>query len=224
MSRIIVTGGASGLGKAISNALSNGGHEILLFDKKYANDVRYPDIGALRDFDPHILINNAGINLLKPIQDVTEDEFDKVIDVNLIGIFRMVQACLPNLIKNKGTILNIVSDAAHRPMRFSSAYNASKGGAKILTAQMARELTSQGVTVFSVSPNKLSGTEMSEKIDEEVCKTRGWSYKEMRKYQMAGLVNGEETPPQYVAEFIAFLLQDKEHHRFLSGCDIPYGL
>ncbi len=85
------------------------------------------------------------------------------------------------------------------------------------------ELTSQGVTVFSVSPNKLRGTEMSDSIDQQVVATRGWTMEEAQRYQLAGLLTGEETPPEAVAEFIAFLLQDKEHHKYLSGCDIPYG-
>ena len=223
MSNIIVTGGDAGLGAAIVDALRKDGHTVLVYDIKQQLDVLRPDPVLALTFRTDVLINCAGINKINWLPNVTEEDWDRVMDVNVKGIFKMTQAFLPSLIKNKGTVLNIVSNAAHMPMRCSAAYNASKGAALILTKQLARELTSQGVTVFSVSPNKLRGTEMSDSIDQQVVDTRGWTLEAAQKYQLAGLLTGEETPPEAVAEFIAFLLQDKEHHKYLSGCDIPYG-
>jgi NAD(P)-dependent dehydrogenase (short-subunit alcohol dehydrogenase family) len=137
----------------------------------------------------------------------------------------MSQACLPLLIKSKGTIVNIVSNAAHMPMTCSLAYNASKGAAHIMTQQLARELTRKhGITVFGVAPNKLAGTGMSADIDRQVVATRGWTKEKAVEYQLAGLLAGEETPPKLVAEFITYLLQDKQHHKHLTGCILPYGI
>lgn len=223
MSNIIVTGGDAGLGAAIVDALRKAGHTVLVYDIKQGLDVLNPDPVLALTFRVDVLVNCAGVNKINWLQNVTEADWDHVMDVNVKGIFKMTQAFLPNLLKTKGTVLNIVSNAAHMPMRCSAAYNASKGAALILTKQLARELTSQGVTVFSVSPNKLRGTEMSDSIDQQVVATRGWAMEEAQRYQLAGLLTGEETPPEAVAEFIAFLLQDKEHHKYLSGCDIPYG-
>lgn len=223
MSNIIVTGGDAGLGAAIVGALRKAGHTVLSYDIKQGLDVLNPDPVLALTFRVDVLINCAGVNKINWLQNVTEADWDHVMDVNVKGIFKMTQAFLPNLLKTKGTVLNIVSNAAHMPMRCSAAYNASKGAALILTKQLARELTSQGVTVFSVSPNKLRGTEMSDSIDQQVVATRGWTMEEAQRYQLAGLLTGEETQPEAVAEFIAFLLQDKEHHKYLSGCDIPYG-
>lgn len=223
MSNIIVTGGDAGLGAAIVDALRKDGHTVLVYDIKQQLDVLRPDPVLALTFRTDVLINCAGINKINWLPNVTEEDWDRVMDVNVKGIFKMTQAFLPSLIKNKGTVLNIVSNAAHMPMRCSAAYNASKGAALILTKQLARELTSQGVTVFSVSPNKLRGTEMSDSIDQQVVDTRGWTLEAAQKYQLAGLLTGEETPPEAVAEFIAFLLQSKERHKYLSGCDLPYG-
>ena len=137
----------------------------------------------------------------------------------------MTKACLPKLIESKGTVLNIVSNAAHMPMTSSLAYNASKGAALIMTKQLARELTKRyGITVFSISPNKLHGTAMSEQIDDEVVRTRGWTKEQAVQYQLNGLLAGEETPVEAVAEFVTFLLSSKERHKYLTGTDIPYGL
>ena len=223
MSNIIVTGGDAGLGKEIVDFLNADGHNVLSYDIKQGHDVLNPDPFLVEQFKVDVLINCAGINKINWLENVAEADWDAVMDVNVKGIFKMSQAFLPRLIERKGTIVNIVSNAAHMPMRCSAAYNASKGAALILTKQLARELTNKGVTVFSVSPNKLAGTEMSNSIDQQVVQTRGWSLEEAQRYQLAGLLTGEETPPEAVAEFIAFLLQDKAHHRYLSGCDLPYG-
>lgn len=227
MSTILITGSANGLGKAIKEALLVEGHTVIEYDHAYNQDVCVPQIEQAIDLvgELDILINCAGINKINYLENVTEYEWDEVMDTNAKGIFMMTKACLPSLIKSKGTVLNIVSNAAHMPMTSSLAYNASKGAALIMTKQLARELTKKhGITVFSVSPNKLKGTKMSASIDEQVVRTRGWTKEYAQQYQLNGLLTGEETPPEAVAEFIAFLLQDKEHHKFLTGCDIPYGL
>lgn len=223
MSKILITGSKSGLGLCLADALRSDGHEVYDYDIKEGKDVRAPDLDGIEALD--VLINNAGVNGIDMLEDVSDELWDRVMDTNAKGIYKMSQACLPMLIKSKGTILNCVSNASSVPMTSSACYNASKGAAKILTAQMARELTKRhGITVFSISPNKLKGTEMSNKIDAEVVRTRGWTIEEAQKYQIAGLLAGEETDPKRVAEFVAFLLQSKDHHKYLTGCDIPYGL
>lgn len=223
MSKILVTGGCSGLGQSIVKALAVAGHEVMVYDLKLGDDVVSPKVDHIEELD--ILINCAGVNGIDMLEDVKDDLWDRVVGINAKGIMKMSQACLPLLIKSKGTILNIVSNAAHMPMTSSICYNASKGAALIMTKQMARELTRRhGITVFSVSPNKLRDTEMSRQIDAEVVRTRGWTMEEAQRYQIAGLLAGEETDPKQVADFIAFLLQDKEHHKFLTGCDLQYGL
>jgi meso-butanediol dehydrogenase/(S,S)-butanediol dehydrogenase/diacetyl reductase len=222
MSTILVTGASSGLGKAIAFELARQNHLVINYSMDEGFDVRTPNLPPLPELD--VLINCAGINLINWCEDVSSVEWDRVMDTNVKGMFMMTQACLPLLKESRGTVLNIVSNAAHMPMTCSAAYNASKGAALILTKQLARELTKKyGITVFSVSPNKLRDTAMSRSIDEQVVRTRGWTAEYAHQYQLNGLLTGEETPPSAVAEFIAFLLSSKARHKFLSGCDIPYG-
>lgn len=219
MSTILVTGSASGLGAAIVTALKTR-HDVIPYDAVDGRDVLEPPKFISGKLD--VLINCAGINRINWLENVTDIEWDAIMDVNVKGIFKMSKACLPELRDSKGTIINIVSNAAHIPMRCSAAYNASKGAALILTKQMAREL-SPDITVFSISPNRLADTAMSRQIDEQVVDTRGWTLEEARAYQLQSLLAKEETPTYVVADFIAYLLQDKMHHKFLTGCDIPYG-
>lgn len=217
----LVTGAASGLGRALVEQLGAHGYYVVEFDIEYGHDVRAPKPRQIPE-ELDVLVNCAGINRIGWLAEFPEDDWDAVVDTNAKGIFMMTQACLSALKKKKGTVLNIVSNAAHMPMRCSAAYNASKGAALILTKQLAREL-SPDITVFSVSPNKLAGTVMSRDIDRQVMVTRGWSAEQAREYQLAGMLTHEETPVEPVAEFIGYLLQDKAHHKYLAGCDIPYG-
>ena len=222
MSNILITGTGKGLGKAMKEELEKQGHSIIDYNLEDGNDVRTTkDLIMWENID--VLINNAGVNLIDWLENFEEDMWDKVMD-NAKGIYMMTKACLPSLIRRKGTILNIVSNAAHMPMTCSLAYNASKGAAHIMTLQLARELTKKhGITVFGIAPNKLKGTGMSDAIDDQVVKTRGWTKEYAQQYQLNGLLTGEETPPQRLAEFVAFLLQSKEHHKYLTGCILPYG-
>lgn len=226
MSKIMITGAASGLGALLSAELTKQGHEVIEFNIEDGCDVRCPEASGV-DWDAlelDVLVNCAGVNKINWLRNVTDAEWDAVVDTNAKGIFKMTQAALPALTKSRGTVVNIVSNAAHMPMRCSAAYNASKGAALILTKQLARELIGDGITVFSVSPNKLNGTGMSDDIDQQVVETRGWTLEEAQKYQCAGLLTGEETDPRQLAEFIAFLLRDKASHKMLAGCDLQYGL
>lgn len=222
---ILITGSASGLGKAIADALAQGFrcHNVKDFDIVFGQDVRAAnEYLGVDDID--VLINCAGVNDIDWLENFDEGRWDRVMDINAKGIYMMTRACLPALIRSKGTVINIVSNAAHMPMTCSLAYNASKGAAHIMTLQLARELTKKhGITVFGIAPNKLSGTGMSADIERMVPATRGWTPEQARAYQLNGLLTGEETPPEAVAEFIAFLLSSKERHKYLSGCIIPYG-
>jgi NAD(P)-dependent dehydrogenase (short-subunit alcohol dehydrogenase family) len=217
----LVTGSASGLGLAIATELECAGYTVVGCDLQDGNDILSLDKSAL-PARLDVLVNCAGLNLINWLPNVSEAEWDAVMDVNVKGMFLMTQACLPQLRESRGTVVNIVSNAAHMPMRCSAAYNASKGAALMLTKQLAREL-SPDITVFSVSPNKLCNTGMSKSIDRQVVVTRGWTMEQAVKYQLAGLLTGEETPPESVAEFIGFLLSTKSRHKYLAGCDLPYG-
>jgi len=226
MSKILITGASCGLGKVLADVLRKDGHTVFEYNLADGQDVRKPDLEFIRSFGTlDVLINSAGVNIIDWLENFTEENWDKVMDTNAKGIFMMSKACLPQLVESKGTILNIVSNAAHMPMTCSLAYNASKGAAHIMTKQLARELTRKyGITVFGIAPNKLAGTGMSEDIDLQVVKTRGWTLEQAQKYQLAGLLTGQETPPEAVADFIAYLLLNKNNHKFLTGCILPYGV
>lgn len=232
--KIIVTGAAQGLGAAVVKALSSP-----FYGRPPIADAIMPvdiltgeDVGDIRSLH-HVrewaydgldfLINCAGINRNEWFENITLNHFEDVMRTNAYGIVSMTLACLDGLIARKGCVINIVSNAAHIPMTSSLAYNASKAAALMITKQMAHELTPKyGLTVFSVSPNKLEGTGMSRQIEENVQRVRGWTPEYAREYQRKALMHGLETPPQHVAEVIANLISTGGW-KYLSGCDIPFG-
>ncbi len=230
MKTILITGASKGLGAEL--------HRLFWAEPKVWNvvgvDETTDDLRSSEAIDDlcrtiellelDVLINCAGINRIDYLEDVPLEDWEAIMAVNVRAPFLLAQGLLPQLKRSRGTICNIISNASHVPMTASLAYNASKGALHIMTLQLARELTRRwGITVFGVSPNKMKDTYMSAYIDKRVELVRGWSHEQARKYQLDALLTGEETPPERVAELIHWLLSDRERHRFLSGCVLPYG-
>jgi NAD(P)-dependent dehydrogenase (short-subunit alcohol dehydrogenase family) len=224
---ILITGSSSGLGKALFETLSlcTIGHKVIGYDIDQGQDVTRPhDNDVMQNLETlDVLINCAGINSNQMFEEVSQKRFDRVMQVNAFSIVQMTQAFLPHLKASRGTVINIVSNAASIPMTSSLAYNASKAAALMITRQMAHELTPMfGITVFSVSPNKMSGTKMSKEIEANVCQVRGWTPDYAAEYQKKALMHGLETPPETVAQIIANLI-NTGNMKYMSGCDIPVG-
>lgn len=241
MSNIIVTGGSSGIGKHLIKHLLADDHEVVNIDlNNYpidmsgSNNVLCTVLADVRDFDAinkasdileniDMVINCAGVNFIDWIENTPEEQWDRIMNTNAKSILNTTKAFMNQLMESSGTIVNIVSNASHMPMTNSIAYNASKGAAHIMTLQMARELGPKGITVFGISPNRISDSQMSDYIDSRVCALRGWTEEFAREYQLNALPAGEETDPDTLAEFLAFILSTKQRHKYLAGTIIPYG-
>jgi 3-oxoacyl-[acyl-carrier protein] reductase len=101
-----------------------------------------------------ILINNAGVGLIRGIDDLTEADFDQTIAVNLKAVFLCTQAALPHMrAQHWGRIVNISSGAARGAGGVGPHYNASKAGMEGLTRGYAARLVTQGITVNAVAPS-----------------------------------------------------------------------
>jgi NAD(P)-dependent dehydrogenase (short-subunit alcohol dehydrogenase family) len=178
----IVTGGAMGIGLAISRRLAEAGAKVLIadlnvneakngsdelnslgYDTKFIecnvaeeNDVKKMISDAVRILDGiDILVNNAGVYPRKPLDEMTGEDFERVISVNLMGTFLCSRYVIEEMIKKQrgGCIINIASiEAVHPSSTGMSAYDASKGGVLTLTKSMAREVGSHGIRVNAIAP------------------------------------------------------------------------
>lgn len=230
MPTAIVTGHTSGLGKCIAEQLE-AFYDFNVIGWSLDGGVDVTDEASVREaakevFPPaDVLINCAGVNYINWHEDTPIEEWDRLQNTNARSMWLTTKELIrANALQSPGTVLNVVSNASHMPMTNSAAYNASKGAAHILTLQMARELKkTHNLTVFGISPNKLAGTGMSEYIGKRVCELRGWTPEEAEMYQLNALPAGEETDPATCAEFICFLLSERQRHKYLAGCILPYG-
>lgn len=219
----VITGTSSGLGKELFDRFRQGDHRVigsthledLVNPEQFHLDLLIPesisrfctDVSNTFGGQVDMLINNAGINSIRPFEDLSDEFIMATMAVNFIGPVMLVQKLLPDLTASDGTVINIVSDASWRPMRHSLAYNCSKAALAMATKQMARELTKKnGISVLSVNPGKMTGTRMSEYIDRQVCELRGWTPQQARDYYIQNSVTGKELPPALVADFIHSLV------------------
>ena len=117
-----------------------------------------------------MLINNAGIAKLQMFQDVTENDWDEIINTNLKSAFYMSQEVLPNMLhKKSGCIINISSIWGMVGASCETVYSVSKAGMDALTKSLAKELGPSNIRVNSIAPGVID-TEMNSHIDEKIKK------------------------------------------------------
>jgi 3-oxoacyl-[acyl-carrier protein] reductase len=225
----IVTGGARGIGEAISCLLLERGWSVAIVDinaKAIASiadedraasgqlevaQVSIVDRSAVEDFVSGLvarhggigaLVNNAGMTLPATFLDQTDDDWDRIVDVNLKGTFVMSQAVARHMVDQRGgSIVNVSSVSAHGVRTGPPAYAAAKAGVEGLSRLMAVQLGDAGVRVNTV----VVGTTatpwlLSRKSDEEL--------QEMSRSTITGRIGD----PVDVAEVVAFLCSPASRH------------
>lgn len=186
----LVTGGSRGIGAAVCRALAEAGAAVAINCReqigqaeKLAGEIGKQGgraIVAAADVSQReavanmvervaaglgpvdILVNNAGIAITRGVDDLTEDDFDRTILVNLKSAFLCTQATLPSMRARKwGRIVNISSGAARGGGSIGPHYNASKAGMEGLTRGYAARLVKEGITVNAVAPSLIETDMMS---------------------------------------------------------------
>jgi NAD(P)-dependent dehydrogenase (short-subunit alcohol dehydrogenase family) len=177
----LVTGGARGLGRVIADALASAGADVALTAREAEAAVRAADViattstrkalGIAADVISRasveamvaqvmekfgridILVNNAGINIRGPIEELTEDDWDMVVDTNLKGPWLCCRAVGPIMKKQKwGRVINVSSMLGEISMPGRSPYASSKGGLTLLTKTLALEWAKDGINVNALCP------------------------------------------------------------------------
>jgi 2-hydroxycyclohexanecarboxyl-CoA dehydrogenase len=163
----VVTGGASGIGRAVAERLRSDGFQVAVIDLSptddkfgYVADVTDraqvdTAVAAIREkFGPIlVLVNAAGVEGFQKFSKMTFPEWSKVIDVNLNGVFHTIQSVLPDMVEaGWGRIVNISSSSTHSGQPFMAHYVAAKSAVNGLTKSLALEYGPSGITVNAVPP------------------------------------------------------------------------
>ena len=220
----LVTGTASGLGRALAGHLRDAGWRVTGLDRANATgdlpfDVDVTDVAAVDSavasavaefgaIDAVASCAGVFINSLSPVHAIDDETWATTIGVNLTGSFNVARATLPHLVESKGSIVMVASTAADHSQPGGSAYAASKAGVRALVRSIALEYAIHGVRACSVSPGYMQ-TGMTAKV---------LSREDILAEVKASLPLGRVSDPLEVAKTIAFLMGPDAS--FLTGEDV----
>ena len=229
----LVTGGGQGIGRAIALLLAQDGADIAVAEideakaEKVAEEVRAmgrkatsvladvsnrDDVYAAVDhavtelggFD--IMVNNAGIAQVQPIADVTPEEVERILKINVEGVLWGIQAAAKKFKERgtKGKIINAASIAGHDGSAMLALYSASKFAVRGLTQAAAQELASDGITVNAYSPG-IVGTDMWVEIDRRFAELTGARVGATYEKYVDSIALGRPSTPEDVASIVSYL-------------------
>lgn len=238
----IVTGGGSGIGKAISLTFASYGAKVHILDfNDEASQDTLSEIQALgNNADAHtcdvsnqenvneiigkitengvpdILVNNAGIAHVGNIEAVSEQDLDKLYNVNIKGVYNCTKAILPYMKKKGGgIILNIASVAGSVGIADRFAYSMTKGAVLTMTYSIANDYVNHGIRCNSISPGRVYTPFVDGFIKKNYPGQEEEIFEKLSKTQPIGRM----AEPQEIADLALFLCSDEA--KFITGTDYP---
>lgn len=244
MKNVIVTGGGSGIGRAICQRLAEDGYHIVILDldegagfetvglvkqaggsaEHLACDVSSTEsvqevfAGILRI---DVLVNCAGIASIGKAADTTPEEMDRIYGVNVKGIYHCIYFAIPKMIEGGGgAIVNMASMAAKVGIQERFAYSMSKGAAVSMTLSVARDYLAEGIRANCICPARIHTPFVDGYLEKNYPEEeRAGMFQKLSEYQPIGRMG----KPSEVAELAAFLCSDKAAFITGSAYDIDGG-
>ena len=245
---VVITGSTKGIGRGIALKVAEEGGKVVVSgfeddiiaktEKEYA-DMGYDAIGVLCDVTKksdidnlmeqtvkkygHIdaLVANAGITDMCRFEDMVEERWDRMINVNLKGVYMADYAVIPYLKENGGgKIINTGSDCALEGWQFLSSYSAAKFGVRGLTQALAKELGKYNIKVNCICPGIID-TEIWDTTDKLLCELNGWERGEAWKKEVARIPLGRGGLPEDLGNGAVMLLS--KYADYITGCSLTVG-
>jgi 2-keto-3-deoxy-L-fuconate dehydrogenase len=237
--KAVITGGGSGIGQAISILLAKQGAEVHIFEISAENAVatvnQIEEIGGsvtiysvdvsdqkavIAAFEAigmlNILVNNAGIAHIGKADTTAEDDFDRVMRVNVKGVYNCLFAAIPQIRKaNGGVIINMASIAALVGLPDRFAYSTAKGAVKAMTMSVAKDYISEGIRCNSISPARVHTPFVDGFIQKNYPDNVEEMFEKLSKTQPIGRM----AKPEEVAALALYLCSDEAS--FITGVDYP---
>jgi 2-keto-3-deoxy-L-fuconate dehydrogenase len=238
----LVTGGGSGIGKAICLRLGGEGARVLVLDRDSAaadsvvadiagaggraaaytcdvsdhDGVRTVVGGMLAEGDIDILVNCAGIALIGNVENTSEADFDRLYQVNVKGAFNLLAAVIPAMkARRYGVVVNIASVAATAAVADRFAYSTTKGAILAMTYSIAKDYVAHGIRCNAVSPARVHTPFVDAYLDRYYPDNRDEVYEQLAKSQPIGRMG----TPEEVAGMVAYLCSDEAS--LVTGTNFP---
>jgi NAD(P)-dependent dehydrogenase (short-subunit alcohol dehydrogenase family) len=223
--RILITGASRGLGRALAAELHRRGHDVLATARdaealegleaaeKLSLDVADPcsvaaAVGTAGEVD--VLVNNAGITVQSPVEAIPVEVFRSVLETNLLGPLRLIQALVPGMRnRGRGTIVNVSSRAVRSAPPLQGPYAASKAALELLSEVLRKELAPFGIRVIVID----TGSVRTEMRDRQR-KYGGEPYTELIEQFESRMADYDEqgggSAPEEIAAAIAALIEQHD--------------
>ena len=229
--KAVVTGGSSGIGKAIAEVLKRQGAEVFILDldenkshKKIGINTVISDITKLDEVISSvralhnvidILVNNAGIGFVGNIEQTEESDFDRLYQVNVKGVFNCIKAIIPRMKNRGGVIVNMSSIVSYVAVKDRLAYTSTKGAVSAMTNAVAKDYLLYGIRCNSVSPARVHTPFVEDYLEKNYPGKEKEMFKSLSKTQPIGSM----AKPQEVADLVLYLCSDEAS--FITGSDFP---
>ena len=225
----LVTGGSSGIGKAIAETLKSQGADVYVIDLNESESNTSQGINTIKTditssdnlkdtFNKipnrvDLLINNAGVGFIGNIEETEEEDFDRLYKVNVKGVYNCLKTFIPNMKANGGAIINMASIVSHVAVNNRFAYTMTKGAVHAMTFAIAKDHIHQGIRCNSVSPARVH----TPFVDDYLSKNYPGREKEMFKNLSLTQPIGRMGKPEEIADLVLYLCSDEAS--FITGSD-----